>query len=527
MPKVTVIPSSVDLHTHLPQSAFRKKRVAAYARVSTDSDEQLTSYEAQTDYYEKLIRSKPEWEFAGMYADEGISGTSTRNRPGFNAMIEDALAGKIDLIVTKSVSRFARNTVDSLTMIRTLKEKGIGCYFEKENIYTLDSKGELLITIMSSLAQEESRSISQNVTWGVRKAMADGKVRMSFASFLGYKRGEGGKIEVDKEQADTVRSIYRWFLKGCSINEIAKRLMSKGIRSPMGMNKWRAGTVRSILTNEKYKGDALLQKTYTEDFLTHRHVKNNGEVQQYYVEGGHEAIIEPEEWEMVQQEMRRRNSLKGKFSGSGPFSCRIVCADCGSFFGPKVWHSTDKYRRTVWRCNAKFDNERKCGTPAVTEESIKDGFVKAYNAYVSKVGLVLADSDLFLSALEDPASYDDAIAQAENETREWEDVARKLVERNSAVALDQAGVSAEYERVSAEFERVSGKLEDLKSRKATAVARRKVMEAYLAGMRKAPRLLEAWDEDVWLLSIEQVVIHDDGKAEYVFKDGSKVEVKIA
>ena len=202
----------------------RKRRVAAYARVSTDKEEQQTSYEAQIDYYTKLIDSNPSYEFVKVYTDEGISATSTKHRKGFNEMISEALKGNIDLIITKSVSRFARNTVDSLTAIRTLKEAGCEVFFEKENIYTFDSKGELLITIMSSLAQEESRSLSENITWSVRKGFSDGKYTIHFTEFLGYKKGENGEIEIDQKEAIIVRRIYLMFLEGMGFYEICKEL---------------------------------------------------------------------------------------------------------------------------------------------------------------------------------------------------------------------------------------------------------------------------------------------------------------
>ena len=218
------------------------------------------------------------------YADEGITGCNTTHRDGFNSMVEDALAGRIDLIVTKSVSRFARNTVDSLTTIRKLKENGTECYFEKENIWTFDGKGELLLTIMSSLAQEESRSISENCTWGQRKRFQDGKVTVPFKRFLGYDRGEDGNLVVNEEQAVIVRRIYGLFLQGKTPYAIARQLTEEGIPTPGGKKNWGKKTVESILTNEKYKGDALLQKVYTTDFLTKKKKKNEGEVPQYYVE---------------------------------------------------------------------------------------------------------------------------------------------------------------------------------------------------------------------------------------------------
>lgn len=234
--------------------------MAGYARVSTDHDEQLTSYEAQVDYYTRYIQSRNDWEFVGIYTDEGISATNTKHREGFKRMIADAIAGKIDLIITKSVSRFARNTVDSLTTVRKLKDKGIEIYFEKENIWTLDAKGELLITIMSSLAQEESRSISENVTWGHRKRFADGKVSLAFTHFLGYDKGMDGNLVVNKKQAEIVKLIYRLYLNGYTFHSIAKELTERKIPTPAGCKIWRANTIRSILMNEKYKGDALLQK---------------------------------------------------------------------------------------------------------------------------------------------------------------------------------------------------------------------------------------------------------------------------
>ena len=234
MPRITVIPQTVNPQTRLSAIEVAKRKVAGYARVSTDLEEQITSYQAQRKYYTEYIQKNPDWEFAGMYTDEGISATSTKHREGFNQMIKDALDGKIDLIITKSVSRFARNTVDSLTTVRKLKEKGIEVYFEKEGIYTLDSKGELLITIMSSLAQEESRSISENVTWGQRKRFADGKVSLPYSHFLGYKKGEDGLPEIVPEEAEIVRFIYRSYMNGQTSYAIAKILTERHIPTPAG-----------------------------------------------------------------------------------------------------------------------------------------------------------------------------------------------------------------------------------------------------------------------------------------------------
>jgi len=245
---VTMIPATKNKFTALPTASIAKRRTAGYARVSTDSDEQFTSYEAQIDYYTKFIKAREDWEFVKVYTDEGISATNTKHRNGFNQMVQDALDGKIDLIVTKSVSRFARNTVDSLTTVRKLKERGTEIYFEKENIYTFDSKGELLITIMSSLAQEESRSISENVTWGQRKRFADGKVSMPYKQFLGYDKGEDGTPMINSEEAETVMFIYQLFLEGKTPAGICSYLDKRGTPTPSGKQKWSQTTVNLILS---------------------------------------------------------------------------------------------------------------------------------------------------------------------------------------------------------------------------------------------------------------------------------------
>lgn len=279
---VTLIPATKAPIHRIAGSSAKKRRVAGYARVSTEKDEQYTSYEAQVDYYTQFIQSHAGWEFVKVYTDEGISGLGTRKRDGFNEMIDDAMSSSIDLIITKSVSRFARDTVDSLVTMRKLKEKGVEVYFEKENIYSLDGKGELLLTIMSSLAQEESRSISENVTWGQRKRFSDGKVSLPYKQFLGYERGENKNDPpvVNPEQAVIVRRIYRSFMEGKTAGAIAKEITVEGVPTPAGKNKWWASTINSILQNEKYRGLVLLQKCYTTDSLTKKQKVNDGEVPQ-------------------------------------------------------------------------------------------------------------------------------------------------------------------------------------------------------------------------------------------------------
>ena len=372
--RVRMIPATVRRYA-AARPLTERLRVAAYARVSTDDEEQQTSYEAQVDYYTKKIRENPDWTFVEVYADEGISGTNTKKRKNFNRMIDDAMAGKIDRIITKSVSRFARNTVDTLTTVRKLKEKGVGVTFEKENIDTLDSKGELFITIMSSLAQEESRSISENVTWGWRKRIADGKVSVAYAHFLGYEKGPDGNMQIVEEEAKVVREIYAMFLDGKTPSGIAAALTKRSVPTPAGKATWQASTVKSILSNEKYRGDALLQKTFTVDFLTKKAKVNEGEAPQYYVENSHPAIVSAEVFELVQAELAKRRQRGGRTSAVTPFSGRLVCGECGAYFGSKVWHSTDAYRSVIYRCNRKYEKKgAPCPSPHVREEELRTAF---------------------------------------------------------------------------------------------------------------------------------------------------------
>ena len=285
------------------ESAPKKKRVAAYARVSSGKDAMLHSLSAQVSYYSDYIQNNG-WEYAGVYADKAITGTKDK-RESFQKLLAECRNGNVDMVITKSISRFARNTVTLLTTVLELKDAGVEVFFQKENIFTLDSKGELLITIMSSLAQEESRSISENVTWGQRKSFSDGKVKLPYKRFLGYRKGADGTPEIVPEEAEIILRIYSDFISGKAPSTIAKELTRDGILTPGGKTEWEKKVVLSILTNEKYKGAALLQKRYTVDFLQKKTKVNEGEVPQYYVENSHPAIIEPEEWDRVQIELAR------------------------------------------------------------------------------------------------------------------------------------------------------------------------------------------------------------------------------
>lgn len=523
MPKITKIDATINPLTHLPQIGIAKRRTAAYARVSTDSDEQFTSYEAQVDYYTKMINNNPQWEFVKIYTDEGISGLNTKKRDGFNEMIKDALNGKIDLIVTKSVSRFARNTVDSLVTIRKLKDKGCECYFEKENIFTFDGKGELLLTIMSSIAQEESRSISENVTWGQRKRFADGKVTMAYKQFLGYEKGNDGKPKVNDEEAEVVREIYRQFLLGKSIRAICKLLTSRGIKTPRGFDVWRESTVFSILQNEKYKGDALLQKRFTVDFLEKKMKKNEGEVPQYYVEGSHEAIISPDEFELVQAEIKRRADLGRRYSGTNIFSSKIVCGDCGGFYGSKVWHSTDKYRKTILRCNNKF-KDIKCSTPTLDENSVKEAFIKAYNTVSHNKDEIISNCEALLQSLEDTSVIDKKISKIDTELNTMADSVSELIHKNSTKALSQAEYNQAYSELTEKYEKKMRSKNKLLEKKQDFQYRITEIKAYIEKLNNSESVIVEWDDMLWMLLIEKATVYRDGKISFLFKDGTEVSV---
>lgn len=529
MPKVTVIPPKINPSTHQPiASSGLKRRVAGYARVSTDSDEQFTSYAAQIDYYTKRIKSNPEWDFVKVYTDEGISGLNTKKRTGFNEMIKDAIDGKIDLIITKSVSRFARNTVDSLVTIRKLKDKGVECFFEKENIYTMDSKGELLITIMSSLAQEESRSISENVTWGQRKSFSDGNVHLAYSSFLGYRKNENGKLEIIEEEAETVRSIYSYFINGKTPASICKILDREGVKTPMGKDKWRQSTVLSILQNEKYKGDALLQKSFTVDFLEKKLKKNEGEVPQYYVHNSHPAIISPDDWESVQLELAKRASLKGYHVSTDVFLGKVKCGACGGIFGPKVWHSTsEKYRAVIYQCNEKFSGGKKrCGTPHLSEEQIKELFLKAYNSLGDRKKSVVETCDLIISGLSDTKRIDDEINDLSTEIDVVSEKANKMVSENALRAQSQDDYAAKYNALCQRYDSCKKKVDGLNAEK----AKNSIKSQEIADFRKAIEShgdgISEWDQSLWNAALDEAIVHSDGTIEFRFYAGVSVTEKI-
>ena len=526
MPRITVIEPTINALTKAPIHSRAKRKVAAYARVSTDSDEQYTSYEAQVEFYTKYIHEREDWEYVNTYADEGISGTSTRSRDAFNQMINDALEGKIDLIITKSISRFARNTLDTISKVRELKAHQVEIYFEKENIWTFDSKSELVMTIMASIAQEESRSISENVKWGKRVAFKKGKVTISYKNFLGYKKGQEGEIEVDEDEARLVRYIYLLFLvEGLTCHAIAAKLNKEGFRTKKD-NAWSKNSVKAILTNEKYKGDALLQKGYVENYLDHRTVKNNGVLPKYYVENSHKAIVEKAEWEMVQAELARRESIADYYSAADIFATKLICEDCGKYYGRKVWHSNDAYRRVIYQCNHKFDinKKKKCTTPHLTEEEIIEKFLEAYNRVMLHKEKIVEDLKAVVELLSDETCIDGKLDEVKNEQEVAEALVKVLLEKRSKGEIGEEEFTRQYDDYEKSFDKLNQKLTNLIKEKELIKGKKEKMLSIISLMEKEPNKILVWNKRTWMYTVEKATVHRDKTITFSFYSGQEVRV---
>ena len=516
---VMVIPARRRLGNTVQAEERPKLRVAAYCRVSTDSDEQATSYEAQVEHYTAFIKQNSEWEFAGIFADDGISGTNTKKREEFNRMIGECMAGNIDLIVTKSISRFARNTLDRLKYIRELKEKNIPVFFEKENINTMDSKGEVLLTIMASLAQQESQSLSQNVKLGLQYRYQNGEVQVNHNRFLGYTKDEDGHLIIEPVEAEVVKRIYREYLEGASLLQICRSLKADSILTAANKPHWRPETVKKILQNEKYIGDALLQKTYTVDFLTKKRVKNNGIVPQYYVENSHEPIIPRELFMQVQEEMVRRANLRGGkdgkkrvYSSKYALSSIVYCGQCGDIYRRVHWNNRG-YKSIVWRCVSRLEEKgSECTAPTINEETLQTAVVKAINE-------LLANKEPFLQALQKNIA---TILNEENDNA-TNDIDSKLEELQQQLLI-QAKSKNDYEDVADEIYH----LRELKQNALVENAEREGKRQRIAEMtdffNEQSCELEEYDEQLVRRLIEKVTVFHD-KFAVEFKSGVEIDVE--
>lgn len=515
--KVTVLEPSTASYIYTPEYERPKKKVAAYARVSTELEEQQNSYQAQVKYYTDYIKSNPDWTFVEVYSDEGISGTSTKNRAGFNRMIADAKQGKIDTILTKSISRFARNTVDILKNVRELKEIGVNIVFEKEGIDTANSTGEIMITILSSLSQEESHSISDNVRWGKQKSMRDGKVYVPYRHFLGYRRGEDGKPEIDEAEAVIVREIYQSFLNGQTINNIAKSLTARGVPTPSGKSNWSVSTVRSILSNEKYKGDALLQKTYTTDYLSKKVRKNNGELPQYYVSNSHPAIIQPDIFDLVQAELQYRSKYKNQLANNSPFTAKLICNDCGTFFGRK---NTHKGKHT-WYCNKRYGKEKTCRTPIIHEEKLIALYLSALCRLLADKATHVAEAQAKIKDLEDISKIKVGQEKAQHALQELIDKIEALMQDNARHSQDQEIYRAKFEKLSASIDKQKELLAKLNNKELETIATREKLKLFIETLQ-TPISDTEFNARIWTTLVDKVIVKEYDELIFEFKNGTKI-----
>ena len=533
-PNVTVIPATKTTAANASDK-YHQIRVAAYCRVSTAQEEQLNSYQVQIDYYTDLINKNKEWKLAGIFADEGISGTQTNKRTEFNRMIRLCKQKKIDLILCKSISRFARNTVHCLEYVRQLKDLGIGVIFEKENINTLTMTSEFMISLYGSFAQAESESISKNITWGNQKAFQAGKVRYNFKYWLGYRKGADGKPEIVAEEAVIVKRIFNMYLDGLSFGDIAKRLMAAGLPTKFGKKNWDKASVRSILINEKYVGDVLLQKTYTVDCISHKAVRNNGERPKSLVSDAHTPIIDRETYNLVQQELARRASKKkksdktkseqGRYSSKYALTELMICNECGSVYRRITWKRGPK-RKIVWRCVSRLDHgTRYCKkSPSLVEESLHRAIMKAINGYFGNEeaikGILKSNVDSILSA---------------SDTKEVKAIEKRLREideaRNDYISLIASG-TVDEESLDAEFQKLHDEETELLARMAAQRQNSDRIEASSRADKINTRIessqaeLTEYNDLIVRKTIECIKVLSEKQILIIFKGGYEVTVDI-
>ena len=535
IPKRTVSVIEPQKSILVDKEKYHQKRVAAYCRVSTDSEEQLTSYQNQMRVYTEMIAANKEWEFAGLYADEGISGTRADKRPEFQRMIRDCQNGKIDYIITKSVSRFARNTVECLEYVRSLKAQGIGIFFEEQNIDTLKNESELYLVIYAGFAQSESESISKHITWTYRKKFEEGKVSFQYKNFLGYRKGADSQPEIVPEEAAIVERIYEMFLAGQPVKVIAQTLQAEKIEIPGKNLSFSKNMIMNILRNEKYCGDCILQKTVTIDCISKTRKVNQGEAPMYIVENNHPAIISREVFNRAQEELSRRNSLrlqsdKTAVTANGRYSKYALtevlhCAECGSRYKRVTWNIRGK-KKIVWRCVSRLDYGKKyCKNSITAEEAALHGaVVRALKRFHTE------DESTYLTLMK--ATIGEAIGinggseEIDLLTRRIDTLNKRMLDLvNETVAAGKDVESSEDE-----FKDISDQIEQLNRRIAA------IQESIHKDGSRQARLEEIqniiaernanetqYDDSIVRQMIECIKVHNDGKLTIIFGGGYEIE----
>lgn len=501
-------------------NTMRKMRVAAYCRVSTEEEEQQGSFETQKLYYTEKINSTSEWELAGIYADDGISGIHTKKRDGFNQMIQDCKKKKIDLILTKSISRFARNTLDSIQYVRMLKAIGIAVIFEKENINTSTMNSEMILTVLSAFAQAESESISQNVARGKRMGFRQGKFPFPYGQILGYRKGLDGKPEVIPEEAEVIRMIFNSYLQGASLLTIKKKLEAGGVLTARGNKKWSSESVQRILQNEKYCGDVLLQKTFIEDVLTGVSKKNTGQLPQYYIENNHEGIVTKQMFREVQAEIARRNSKsaanqrkrhQGRYNSKYALSERLVCGDCGSPYKRVTWNIHGR-KQIVWRCVNRLEYGTKfCShSPSIPEEELHQAILKAVqNLAANFTDEVAAQLDGILRQMK---AGENLKAQLQKQLEKAQQEFDRLLEMS--LELDESTPFLDDK-----LRKLSGKIKILKANIAESTDGKGEDEEATKQLTAQDLLIKEYDDILTARIIEKVIVHSRQEIEIYFIGG--------
>jgi len=535
IPKKTVTVIEPKRSLIVDKEKYHQQRVAAYCRVSTDSEEQLTSYTTQKKVYSEMIAARKDWEFAGLYADEGISGTRADKRPQFKKMINDCLSGKIDYIITKSVSRFARNTVDCLDHVRILKAKGIGVFFEEQNIDTLKIDSELYLVIYAGFAQSESESMSKNITWTFRKKFEDGNSVFMYKKLLGYKKGEDGMPEIVPEEAALVKRVYNMYLAGETPRRISAAMKAEKIEIPGKSLSFSESMISGILTNEKYCGDSVLQKTVTIDCISKTRRKNTGEAPMYYVQNSHPAIISREVFHKTQEELMRRKtrtpqSSKSSITATGKYSRFaltdvLVCAECGSRYKRVTWTASGQ-KKIVWRCINRLDYGKKyCKTsPTVDEIKLHSAIMRALNQFNEE------DRSTYMALMKATISEALGLNGCSDEVdllqRKIDALNKKMIE----LINDSVQSGDDMESREAEFKEISDTIALLKSRIATIEDSANTSGSTNERLEKIQKIIAQreqkrfeYDDSIVRQMIECIKVLPEGKLEIIFGGGYVVE----
>lgn len=535
-PKVIVIPAKAE--TPQEQAKKRNLRVAAYCRVSTDSEEQLTSYQNQLAYYTEKIMKEPGWTMAGMFADEGITGTSATKRKEFLRMIRQCRQGKIDLILTKSVSRFARNTVDTLNYTRELRSLGIPVIFEEQNINSIHPESEFLITLHGAFAQAESENTSSRVRWGKRQSMKAGHVTMQYQKLLGYERGPDGRPKIVPEQAEIVRFLYQRCLAGDTLRSIKEQLEAQGFLTAAGRSEWSLSNIKSILTNEKYCGDALLQKTFIQDCISKKIVRNTGQLTKVLIQNHHEAIVSRELFDAVQLELARRKAREGgtrrsaptglrKYSGKYALSNLLFCGECGTAYRRCVWTQHGE-KWPVWRCISRLSYGKKycLHSPTLDEEPLQQAVLEAINSSMDSAAVLESRVT---------AAMEQELLPVEGEAMSLADVERALADlgRQFDQLLKEAADPERQEEYTERFRAVSTSMAELKQRKEHLKALYQENEqtsqrlrAISAALEGASAQLTEWDERTIYQLLEKVTVLSKDRIRVTFRGGLEIEQNI-